>query len=45
MPRKLPIFNYSTENELISCSCQMNDEGIEPNNENKFNPKIIYKSF
>ena len=39
------FLNYSTENELISCGCKIVDEGIEPNNENKFNPKIIYESF
>ena len=39
------FLNYSTNNELISCSCEMDDFGIEPSNENKFNPKIIYESF
>ena len=37
--------NYSYEAELISCNCKMNIEPIEPKNEDKFNPKIIYESF
>ena len=39
------FLNYSIYTELISCSCKFNNEGIEPNKEEKFNPKIIYKSF
>ena len=39
------FLNYSTNNELISCSCGMEDVGIEPNNEDKFNPKLFMKVF
>ena len=39
------LLDYSPDTKLVSCSCKTNDEGIEPINENKFNPKTIYKSF
>ena len=37
--------DYSIETQLISCNCSINTEVIEPKNEDKFNPKIIYSSF
>ena len=37
--------NYSINTKLITCNCEINNELIEPDNENKFNPKILYKSF
>ena len=37
--------DYSLENELLQCDCNTIVENIEPKKENKFNPKILYKSF
>lgn len=34
------LSNYYNDTEYISCDCKINDEGIEPLNENKFNPNI-----
>ena len=39
------LVDYSIETQLISCNCSINTEVIEPKNEDKFNPKIIYSSF
>ena len=39
------LLDYSPDTKLISCSCKTTDEGIQPTEENKFNPKTLYKSF
>ena len=37
--------NYSINTKFVSCTCKTNNELIEPNKEDKFNPKILYQSF
>ena len=36
---------YISENKLLKCKCNVNQESIEYNNINKFTPKKIYESF
>ena len=37
--------NYSLERELLKCECGIVDEVIDPENTDKFKPKILYQSF
>jgi hypothetical protein len=39
------LTDYNPDTKLISCNCKTSNEGIEPTDESKFNPKTIYKSF
>ena len=36
---------YNSENELLKCECGIVDEVIEPENTDKFKPKVLYQSF